>query len=332
MQFKHFVGIDISKLSLDASFYGKPLYQKFSNDHNGFQALLSWASKNVGSDPVATIVFYFEHTGFYSLLLAVFMEENGCNFSIISPLQIKRSLGIARGKNDKIDSRRIAAYGYEKRDGYVAVKLPSKAILKLQSLMTLRDRLARQRGAFVGTLKEQSSFLPADQLSVLAETYTNLIKALTQEISRIEKAVKTIIQQDAELSKTFGLITGIKGVGLLVAAYLIVYTHNFTRFDNWRKCACYAGIAPFETTSGTSLRGKNKVHPVANKQIKKMLHMAAVSAAHTDKEMMAFYIQRTKGGKSKMNVINIIRNKILARVFAVVKRGTPYVDMLKYAA
>ena len=332
MQFKHFVGIDISKLTLDVYIHHKSLHHKFTNDQQGFDALLKWIYLRTMESTPSQIVFCFEHSGFYSLLLAIYMQKHDCNFSMISPLQIKRSLGIVRGKNDKIDSRRIAEYAYEKRDKYYPTKIPCEAILKLHPLMTLRDRLARDRGAFVGTMKEQSKFLPIDQIPVLMESYTHIIKSLDTEIKALEKAIKAIVNDDPELKRTFELITGIKGIGLLVGVYLIIYTHNFSRFETWRKCACFAGIVPFQNSSGTSVRSRSQVHPIANKQIKKMLHIAALSAAHTDKEINIFYNRKIQDGKSKMCVLNIIRNKLLARAFAVARRGTEYVDIMKHVA
>ena len=62
-----------------------------------------------------------------------------------------------------------------------------------------------------------------------------------------------------------------------------------------------------------------------------MLHLAAVSSVHFDTELREYYIRRQKEGKSKMAIINIVRNKLVSRAFAVVKRGTPFVDMKKYA-
>ena len=175
MQFKHFVGIDISKLTLDVFIHQKSLHHKFSNNQQGFDLLLQWIYLHTGETSPSGIVFCFEHSGFCSLLLAIYMQNQECNFSMISPLQIKRSLGIVRGKNDKIDSRRIAEYAYEKRDKYIPTKIPFEAILKLYPLMTLRDRLARDRGVFVGIMKEQSKFLPTDQIPVLMESYANII-------------------------------------------------------------------------------------------------------------------------------------------------------------
>ncbi|MDR1120095.1 MAG: IS110 family transposase, partial [Dysgonamonadaceae bacterium] len=117
-----------------------------------------------------------------------------------------------------------------------------------------------------------------------------------------------------------------------VATYLIVYTHNFTRFANWRKFACYCGIAPFEYQSGTSVRGRTQVSSIANKRVKKMLHLAAICAIHFDTELREYYLRRQAEGKTKMAVINIVRNKLVSRAFAVVKRWTPFVDIKKYVS
>lgn len=68
-------------------------------------------------------------------------------------------------------------------------------------------------------------------------------------------------------------------------------------------------------------RGRNQVSQVANQQMKKLLHLAAICAIHTDTEIRTYYQRRLDEGKSRMTVINIVRNKLLARVFAVAKRG-----------
>lgn len=159
-----------------------------------------------------------------------------------------------------------------------------------------------------------------------------MIVAMKTEIERIENAILTIIKENEELRSSFELITTIKGIGFIVATYLIVYTHNFTRFDSWRKFACYSGIAPFDYQSGTSVHGRSKVSSIANKQMKRLLHLAALCAIHTDSELKEYYWRRQIEGKTKMSTINIVRNKLIARVFAIIKRGTPYVDIKKYVA
>ena len=70
---------------------------------------------------------------------------------------------------------------------------------------------------------------------------------------------------------------------------------------------------------------------MANKHIKSLFNMAAFSAIQADSELKAYYQRRIEAGKSKMSTINIVRNKLIHRVFAVIKRGTPYVNLNRYA-
>lgn len=113
---------------------------------------------------------------------------------------------------------------------------------------------------------------------------------------------------------------------------MLVYTNCFTAFDDWRKFACYSGIVPFEYQSGTSIKGKKKINHFANKRLKALLSNAACTSIQHNPEMKQYYERRIKEGKNKMSTQNIIRNKIVARMFAVVGRGSEYVDTFKYAA
>ena len=116
------------------------------------------------------------------------------------------------------------------------------------------------------------------------------------------------------------------------AVYLIISTKGFDAFDNWRQLACYAGVAPFPYQSGTSIHGRNKVHPLADKKLKSLLNMCAIVAVRYDKELKEYYERKVAEGKPKMLVINNVRCKLLARVFAVVNRKTPFVDTYRFAS
>ena len=127
-------------------------------------------------------------------------------------------------------------------------------------------------------------------------------------------------------------MVSVKGVGLVLASNFLASTNCFTAFKNSRKFACYAGIAPFEKQSGTSLNSKSRVSHYANKRLKSLLHLSATSAIQADPELKAYYQKRVKSGKSKMSTLNIVRNKIVNRIFAVVSRGTPYVPLYQHVA
>ena len=108
---------------------------------------------------------------------------------------------------------------------------------------------------------------------------------------------------------------------------MISYTENFTRFSNARKFNCYAGLAPFAHQSGSSIKGKARVSRLANKEAKTLLNLAASSAIRFNTEMRAYYQRRVQEGKRKMSCLNIIRSKMVARMFAVIKRQTPYQEL-----
>jgi len=68
------------------------------------------------------------------------------------------------------------------------------------------------------------------------------------------------------------------------------------------------------------------VSHLADKQMKTLMDLSAKSAIQYDKELRDYYLKRIENGKSKMSTINIVRNKILYRMFAVIKRQTPFIE------
>ena len=136
-----------------------------------------------------------------------------------------------------------------------------------------------------------------------------------------------IVNSNRELKELFDLATSIPGVGPILTLKLIVYTKMFTKFKNNRQLACYCGVAPFEHSSGTSIRGKTGVSKFANMDLKSTLHMAAISSVQHNPELKVYYERKVKEGKNKMSAINAVRNKLLTRIVAVVKRKTPYVSI-----
>ena len=86
------------------------------------------------------------------------------------------------------------------------------------------------------------------------------------------------------------------GIGRNTALATIIATGNFTRFDNPRKFACHAGCAPFRYESGTSINSKNKVSNRANKNLKRIFHMAALSTLRTKGEFRQYFDRKVEGG------------------------------------
>lgn len=329
-QFTNAIGIDVSKKTLDVHDHLHQVFVQVPNSPGGFKDLLKWVKKG---NTEFSVLFCFEHTGMYSLPLAVSLSEQGLSYAMVPGLEIKRSLGLRRGKSDRADAQAIARYAYQRREEVKIYQLPSKHLLELKSLLSLREKMVSQRAGYKATRREMKAFLKIVKASsVLFEVQDRMIKELNGQIIKVENQVMELIKSDEHLKKTFDLVTSVKGVGLVLGTTMLVYTNCFTAFDDWRKFACYCGIVPFEYQSGTSIKGKKKISRFANKRLKALLSNAACTSIQFNPEMKLYYERRIQEGKNKMSTQNIIRNKIVARVFAVVQRGTPYVDTFRYAA
>lgn len=330
MNFKNVIGIDVSKNTIDVCIHLSQSSNQFKNTNKGLSDFLDWSKKHVES--ITDVLFVFEHTGMYSHLITTFFDDKNCNYFIAPALDIKRSMGIVRGKDDKVDAKRIALYGYRLKDEIKPTPKNNKSITKLKSLMSLKAKLIKQRAAYKGTLGEQKNIYKTKEFKAIFDVQEKMINYLTKQIKCIENEIIQIIENECELQKSLNLILSIKGIGIQMATTMIIATENFTKFENWRKFASYCGVAPFPYQSGTSIRGRNEVSNLADKKIKSLIHMCAISAIQHNPEMKNYYLKRVEKGKNKMSTINIIRNKLLARIFAVINRQTPYVDTMKFAA
>lgn len=330
MKFTDALGIDISKLTIDVYLHSKKLHSKFRNNPKGFSELKRWVESKSASS-WENVLICFEHTGLYSVPLAIYLTELEKTFSMVPALEIKRSMGIVRGKDDAIDSKRICEYAFLRKDLIKPYILPSKNILNLQRKLAYRAKLVRQCAGFKAEIKENDHlFLESENDLRLIQEQT--IQFIDQQIKQIEKDALALIKNDDVLNELYKLTISVKGIGFVIASHMLVVTNCFSKFQNGREFACYCGIAPFELQSGTSLRGRTKVSQLANKKLKALFTHAATTAVMHDPEMKLFYLKKIEAGKSKMSVLNIVRNKLVHRIFSVVKRGTPYVVLQKHAA
>jgi transposase len=333
MDYKVIVGIDQSKLTIDAALLltGKPeqsVTEQFENNAKGFKRMMKWIQKQ-SSYSLSEVLICTEHTGLYSYPLCVFCQENNLALWMENALQIKQSLGIQRGKNDRTDAKRIAQYAFTHMHKVMLYAMPAKTLLALKQLLAYRERLIVSKKSFQTPKNELKEF-KADLSGLIIKETDSLLKTINRQIEKINDSMLQLIKEDAALSRQYELINTVPGIGNITAMYLLVYTNGFTRFKTWRQFACYCGIAPFDYSSGTSIKGKTRVSHLANKKLKSMLTMCAVGLLKTDNELKQYYERRKAEGKNSMNVINVLRNKLVNRVFAVIKRGTPYIPATQY--
>jgi transposase len=316
------VGVDVSKSTLDICFKPSAFTMKVANRQSGFKQWLKELNRLSG--PGSEVLVVMEHTGHYSWRFESFLRSKAIDYCKIAALQIKRSAGMIRGKDDKADAGRIADYAWMRREILTADSYGDEKVRELQQLLSLRSKLVRDRSGYISRFKEMRSSGICTRSDCQGRIHQQCIDLFTRQITTIEQKIRSLIASDEGLQKNSQLLRSIKGIGWIIAAYMISCTANFKRFANARKFNCYAGIAPFKHESGSSIKGKARVSHLANKDAKTLLNMGASSAIQHDKEMKEYYQRRVAEGKKKMGCLNIIRSKLVARMFAVIKRQTPY--------
>ena len=324
MKYSETLGIDVSKRTLDAHLHQGNKHSQFFNSSKGFRSMFNWLKANC--EPSECLIC-FELTGDYSVPLSRFLTKEELSFTIISGLEIKLSTGLKRGKDDAIDARRIADYCWLRRDSLQPSKILSTELFKLQKFLNVRDYCVQQEISLSHQKQEFLAVFKKSENPEMIKMIDSLLRKCLNTKSEVEKLINELIRGQEELNRLYLLMTSVVGVGPVIAWNMLVLTNAFNRFNCSRQFACFAGVAPFPHRSGTSLNSKDRVSHMANKHMKSLLNLGARSAIQADPELKAYYHRKIEEGKNKMNVLNAVRNKLIHRIFSVVKRGTPYVRL-----
>ena len=281
MDFCYFVGIDISKDTLDWAVYtqqqGILLSIQTDNTLKGIRSALVQLKALPGWNS-AQAVFCQEHTGIYNAHLLELLHELKLSIWLESSLQIKQAGGMQRGKTDKVDAQRIAQYAYRFRDQIRLWTPPREVIQKLAFLSATRQRLNQAYNLLAVPVTEQETFVNKALQKTLKGNVKKSLSALKEEQKAVEMQIHNLIQADARLKELFDLMVSIPGVGPVIATELLLATNEMQSINEPKKLACHAGVAPFEYRSGSSIRGKTKVSHQARKRLKALIHLGTMSA------------------------------------------------------
>lgn len=329
------IGVDVSKGTLDvALFLGKVDWNdghiKVSNNESGYKELKKWLRlKNAEKSRLRICM---EATGLYTHDFRSWLEKEGITYYVVDPkrmhhfappLSIK---GIRQTKTDKADAFRIAIYCSLFHDSMEPSRLPSAAYFKLKRLLAERRQYVKQSVLYKQQLSDISIYDTVSSRMRKEKEVGNL----QDNIRQTDKEIKSVIDTDPAIKRNYDLLTSIIGVGIVVAVTAIVLTENFTTFTDPRKYASYIAIAPFPHESGTSVRGATRVSKQGFRQAKADLSISVLNAITHDAELREYWQRKKAEGKHTGVILNAIKFKIVLRMFAVVKRGKPYVNTKGY--
>jgi transposase len=326
METLYFLGVDMGKenyhaaLTVDGlNFYDQEVKNSPAAIKEYFRRLKTTFRFKPGQ-----LIVCMEHTGIYCYPLLDYLTKQGIKIFVEPAVRIKQSQGLLRGKNDKVDSRRIAKFVF-KNHGELRLWNPKREVIqRLKALLVVRERLLKAKNQLEIPIKESSEFIQASIISEAAKNCRSSIQAIKKDIKKLNQEISKLVEQDAAVSQQMKVATSVTGIGPIIAANMIVTTNEFKDISNHKKYACYAGIAPFEHSSGTSIRGRTRVSHLANKTMKCLLHLGARSATKYSPEIKQYYERKCAEGKPKMSVLNAVCNKLISRVFVCINNNRLY--------
>lgn len=322
-----YIGIDPASESFSASLLYTPgqcktAPQPFENSLEGFEALEQWLAAEGVSAQDATVCI--ENTGVYSEALCYQLHDRGYRLALLDPRSVWKAFGDGQPKNDPLDSRKIAEYGFRYADKLQIWQPQAVIVEQVRVILSTREQLVQQKTATQNTrstLSRKAIQTPAANRALEA-TLTHLkaqIEALDAELRRLIRSHPTILQG-------VSLLMTAPGVSWLLSGHFIVLTAGFTEVPNYRTMAQYLGISPNEHTSGTSVRKRSRSRGYGPATVRKLLHLAARSLRTHEPSSRRYFLEKTAQGKPTRLVLNNIANKLLRRLCAMLRSGAPYIE------
>jgi len=317
-----YVGIDVSKATFVVAYSSAK-----GSRTNSFKNTIKGIHEFIQTISVAEHHCVLEATGNYSSLLVYLLSEAGIAVSLENPLKIKNFARVMLSvtKTDEIDARLIAMYGEKMQPA--PYKLRSDTILVLKQKRTVIRQLKKQ---FVATrnLKGSMEALPFFDPKC-KKTIEKTITFLEKQIKELEEELASLAQ--SEYKKQMDLLTSIKGIGVTLAAALIMATGGFTYFDNAKQLTRYLGLSPTYQQSGTSVNVKGHINRNGDSSLRSQLYVAAFASLRCNTECKACFDRlRSKGKPGKVALI-AVANKLVRQAFAIVTQEKLYVDGFKSA-
>ncbi|HEX3385956.1 MAG TPA: IS110 family transposase [Mucilaginibacter sp.] len=328
--YKWFIGIDVSKHTLDYTIIHKDQFLLHHRGKNEKQEILQFITeiKKNAKVRLGSTVFCMEAIGNYGEHLRFVVKKLKGEIAIVNPKIIKNFLGTTRGKDDKTDSMRIALYAQKNLNELYFWSPERAAISELRRLFVLRDRMLTTSVALNSPLREQRNFVHSSVYRQSTQLCARSLAAIQLDMENINACIDKVIAADQEINRLMTLMLSVVGIGRITALLILMTTNEFKNISNAKKFACYAGIAPFKNESGI-IRKKTRVSDFANKKMKSLLHMCALSAIKCDYELKDYFERKSRDGKPKLVVINAIRYKLIARIFSCVGQNRLYERKIK---
>ena len=309
-------GIDLAMEKFDVNFVNKNKEEKHLVVSNKLSAIVKFLNKI----PKGAIICA-EHTGVYGNLLLFLCNQLNIPISLNPGYNIKHSLGLLKGKSDKLDAKRIREYGERFFDKLVLTKYEPETLIELNELYILRAQFIKQKRMLTSHVKAKKHN-PYNSISAQNQA-AKVMATFDESIKKLEKDMLLLIESDKHLKYSFDLSTSVTGIGPITTSELIIKTGNFKKINTSKKAASFAGVCPFPNSTGKMVK-KDRVSKMSDKSLKTLLHLCARSAVLYNKEFRLYYQKKQLEGKHHFVIMNNVSNKLLRMIYSIIESGIPY--------
>lgn len=301
-----FVGIDVSKDGLDIAWLSG---QTLRVEHSG--AAMAGLIECLLEQPPTLIVV--EATGGLETALASALAARGLAVAVVNPRQVRdyaRACG-RLAKTDRVDALILAAFASAIR--------PQVRPLPDEEPRALGDLLARRRQLIDMRVQEKLRLERAS--AVQRDSLREHIAWLDERIARVDIDLTHALRTSQAWREKDDLLQAIPGVGKVTRATLRALLPELGSL-NGKEIAALAGVAPFNRDSGKH-QGQRIVWG-SRSQVRRMLYMAAVSAARCNPVIRAFYQRLRSQGKPANVALTACMRKLLVIMNSMFKQRTPW--------
>lgn len=327
-KFKLFVGIDISKKTLDVM-VGKDepssTHHQCSNDAKGIGQLLAIiAHYKLKQNQV---LICCEHTGAYLDKLAYALRGTEHLLWVVHPLMLKNyATDLNRFKTDKADAKKIMLYAFYHQDRSRAYQYLDDKTAMLKELFTLRRQLVETRTQYLN--RKEAVNQKARVHGLTEVVHQHMQSYLNDIIKHVEQEIKSMIASDEKLNNIYQILQSIPGIGPVIAQHILFITDSFKKINNWRTFACYIGTAPFPHTSGTSVKTRTRVSRKSYKPLKADLNQGIVSIIRPGQLFHSYYKSLIQQNLHHLYILNKLKNIIIKVAFDLVKKNQVFNEEL----
>lgn len=302
-----FVGIDVSKDSLEVALRPSNTVQSFTNDDEGIAQLIE------SLRPQQPALIVLEATGKYERPVARALAVEGLLFNIINPRQgraFARATGVL-AKTDRIDALLLARFA--------EVLQPEARSLKDEQTEALSDLVIRRR-QIVEMITAEKNRLALATKRVRRDIQVH-IRWMEKRLEDINDDIDELIRQSPLWREKDKLLQSVTGVGPVLASTILASLPELGTL-NRKQIAALVGVAPFNRESGR-YKGKQKIQG-GRASVRNVLYMGTVAGIRSNPVLRSFYERLVAKGKPKKLALTACMRKLLVILNTMLKNGTSW--------